>query len=346
MPTKSCRQALNEALLQEMRRDPTVIVMGEDIAGGQGGAGEDDAWGGPLGVTKGLYREFGPQRVLDTPITESAFIGAAAGAAATGLRPVAELMFVDFFGVCFDQIFNQAAKFRYMFGGKARTPMVIRTMYGAGLRAASQHSQCLYSVFTHIPGLKVAIPSSPYDAKGLLITAIRDDDPVIFFENKLMYDDEEEVPDESYAVPFGEAKYTREGDDVTIIAFGRMVGLADRAADELETEGVSCTVIDPRTTSPLDEETILEAATETGRVVIVDESHPRCSMATDISALITQNAFAALKAPIRIVSAPHTPVPFSPTLEDAYIPDGDQIKAAARATAEYAGATIDTAAAH
>ena len=172
MAKKSFRQAINEALAQEMRRDPTVVVMGEDVAGGLGAPGEDDAWGGPLGVTKGLMPEFGRERVLDTPISESAFIGAAAGAAATGLRPVAELMFVDFMGVCFDQIFNQAAKFRYMFGGKAVTPMVVRTMYGAGFRAASQHSQCLYPVFTHIPGLKVAIPSSPYEAKGLLTQAL------------------------------------------------------------------------------------------------------------------------------------------------------------------------------
>ena len=223
MPKKSYRQAINEALTQEMERDHRVVVMGEDIAGGLGAPGEQDAWGGPLGVTKGLMPKFGRERVLDTPITESGFIGAAVGAAATGLRPVAELMFVDFMGVCFDQIFNQAAKFKYMFGGKAVTPLVVRTMYGAGFRAASQHSQCLYNVFTHIPGLKVVLPSNPYEAKGLLIQAIRDDDPVIFFEHKAMYDMEGEVPDEAYAIPFGEANVTREGDDATIIAFGRMV---------------------------------------------------------------------------------------------------------------------------
>ncbi len=183
MAKKSLRRAINEAIVSEMRRDERVIIMGEDVAGGLGAPGEQDAWGGTMGVTKGLMPEFGRERVLDTPITESAFIGAAAGAAATGLRPIAELMFVDFMGVCFDQIFNQAAKFRYMFGGRAVTPLVIRTMYGAGLGAESQHSQCLYPVFTHIPGLKVALPSSPYEAKGLLIQAIRDDDPVIFFEH-------------------------------------------------------------------------------------------------------------------------------------------------------------------
>src|SRR6478736_4487167 len=224
------REALNEALTQEMERDETVIVMGEDNAGGAGAPGEDDAWGGVLGVTKGLYHKF-PGRVLDTPISESAFVGAAIGAATAGMRPVAELMFVDFMGVCFDQIFNQAAKFRYMFGGKAVTPVVIRTMYGAGFRAASQHSQCLYPLFTHIPGLKVALPSNAYEAKGLLIQSIRDDDPVMFFEHKAMYDDEVDVPDEAYAIPFGQANVTREGDDVTIVAFGRMVNLANAAAD-------------------------------------------------------------------------------------------------------------------
>ena len=252
MSKKSFRQAINEALRQEMRRDPRVLIMGEDVAGGAGAPGEDDAWGGVLGVTKGLVGEFGRDRVLDTPFSESAYIGAAAGAAATGLRPVAELMFVDFMGVCFDQIFNQAAKFRYMFGGNAVTPMVIRMMYGAGFRAASQHSQCLYPIFTHIPGLKVVIPSSPYEAKGLLIQAIRDDDPVIFLENKVLYDQEEEVPDDSYTIPFGEAHLTRQGGDVTIVGIGRMVQMANEAADRLAKDGIRCTVIDPRTTSPLD----------------------------------------------------------------------------------------------
>jgi pyruvate dehydrogenase E1 component beta subunit len=330
MSKKSFRDAINEALRQEMERDPRVIVMGEDIAGGLGAPGDDDSWGGVLGVTKGLMPRFGRERVLDTPITESAFIGAAAGAAATGLRPVAELMFCDFLGVCFDQIFNQAAKFRYMFGGKAVTPLVIRTKFGAGLRAASQHSQSLYAIFTHIPGLKVAVPSSPYEAKGLMIQAIRDDDPVIFFEHKMMYDDMEEVPDEAYTIPFGEANLTREGEDVTIVAIGRMVKLANEVADTLEKDGVSCTVLDPRTTSPLDTETILECVEETGRLVVVDEAYPRCNMATDIAALVSQHAFAALKAPIQMVTPPHTPVPFSPTLEDEYIPSPAKIEAAVR----------------
>ncbi|BCX16419.1 MAG: pyruvate dehydrogenase subunit beta [Geminicoccaceae bacterium] len=337
MPKKTYRQAINEALRQEMERDPRVILMGEDVAGGMGSPGEDDAWGGPLGVTKGLMPRFGRERVLDTPITESAFIGAAVGAAATGLRPVAELMFVDFFGVCFDQIFNQAAKFRYMFGGKAKTPVVIRTMYGAGFRAASQHSQCLYPIFTHIPGLKVALPSNAYEAKGLLIQAIRDDDPVIFFEHKAMYDEEAEVPDEPYVIPFGEANLTREGDDVTVVAMGRMVNFANQVADKLAKEKIGVTVVDIRTTSPLDTETILETASETGRVVVVDESHPRCSMASDIAALVAQECFSDLKAPVKMVTAPHAPVPFSPALEDLYIPSPAKIEAAVREVLAFKG---------
>ena len=336
MSQKSFRQALNEALFDEMRRDPTVIVMGEDICGGAGAPGEDDAWGGPFGVTKGLSGEFGRERVLDTPISESAFIGAAAGAAARGLRPVAELMFCDFLGVCFDQIFNQAAKFRYMFGGRAVTPMVVRMMFGAGLRAASQHSQSLYPIFTHIPGLKVVIPSSAYEAKGLLTYAIRDDDPVMFLEHKAMYDEEEEVPDESYVIPFGEANLTREGDDVTVVAIGRMVQLANQVADLLEKEGIGCTVLDPRTTSPLDSDSIIESVEDTGRLVVVDEAYPRCNMATDISALVCRHAFAALKAPVHMVTPPHTPVPFSPELEDAYVPSAAKIEAAVRKVVAYA----------
>jgi acetoin:2,6-dichlorophenolindophenol oxidoreductase subunit beta len=318
------REAINEALSQEMERDPTVIVMGEDNAGGEGSPGDMDAWGGVLGVTKGLYHKF-PGRVIDTPISESAFIGAAVGAATAGLRPVAELMFIDFMGVCFDQIFNQAAKFRYMFGGKAVTPVVVRTMYGAGLRAAAQHSQCLYPVFTHIPGLKVVCPATPYDVKGLLITAIRDDDPVIFCEHKALYDMVGEVPEESYTVPFGEANVVREGSDVTIVSVGRMVHTSTEAAEQLAGSGVSVEVIDLRTTSPLDEDTVLESVESTGRLVVVDESNPRCNIATDISALVAQKAFGALKAPIEMVTAPHTPVPFTDSLEDLYIPDAQKV---------------------
>ncbi|WP_175881326.1 alpha-ketoacid dehydrogenase subunit beta [Burkholderia sp. BCC0044] len=317
-------QAINEALAQEMARDDSVIVMGEDNAGGAGAPGEDDAWGGVLGVTKGLFHKF-PGRVLDTPLSEGGYIGAAVGAAACGMRPVAELMFIDFMGVCFDQIFNQAAKFRYMFGGKAVTPVVIRAMYGAGLRAAAQHSQMLTSLFTHIPGLKVVCPSTPYDAKGLLIQAIRDNDPVIFLEHKLLYTREGDVPEESYAIPFGEANVLRDGDDATIVTYGRMVHLAMDAAATLAKDGIQCDVIDLRTTSPLDEETILESAERTGRVVVVDEANPRCSIATDIAALVAQRAFHSLKAPIELVTAPHTPTPFAGVLEDLYIPSADAI---------------------
>ena len=322
--------AINEAMHQEMARDERVIILGEDIAGGAGGsAGNDEAWGGALGATQGLKTKY-PHRVLDTPISESAFIGAAVGAAASGLRPIAELMFVDFMGVCFDQIFNQAAKFRYMFGGNAITPVVIRTMYGAGLRAASQHSQTLYPLFTHIPGLKVVVPSSPYDAKGLLITAVRDDDPVIFFEHKAMYELEGDVPEESYSIPFGEANIVREGGDVTVVAIGRMVQHALQAAETLAAEGIQIEIVDPRTTSPLDEETIYESVENTGRLVVVDEAHPRCSFASDVAALVAQNAFDALRAPIRMVTSPHSPVPFSPALEDVFVPSPERIAAAVR----------------
>ncbi|MCA1729855.1 MAG: alpha-ketoacid dehydrogenase subunit beta, partial [Actinobacteria bacterium] len=286
---------------------------------------------GVMGVTKGLYGKF-PERTLDTPISESAFIGAAAGAACSGLRPVAELMFVDFMGVCFDQIYNQAAKFRYMFGGKAVTPMVIRTMYGAGIRAAAQHSQSLYPIFTHVPGLKVVVPSNPYDAKGLMIGAIRDDDPVIFFENKVLYAVEGEVPEESYTIPLGEAEIVREGEDVTIVAIGRMVGMAEQAAEALADEGIECEIVDPRTTSPLDEDTIYESVENTGRLVVVDESYPRCNMATDITSLVAQNCFEDLKSAPKMVTAPHTPPPFSPTLEDLYVPDPERVAAAVKET--------------
>jgi acetoin:2,6-dichlorophenolindophenol oxidoreductase subunit beta len=324
----SFRQALNDALRSEMRRDSRVVIIGEDVAGGAGGTGVDDAYGGIMGVTRGLVGEFGRARVIDTPISESAIVGMAAGAALTGLKPVAELMFVDFLGVCLDQILNQAAKFRYMFGGKARTPLVIRAMFGAGFNAGAQHSQCLYSFFTHIPGLKVVIPSTPYDAKGLLIQAIRDEDPVIFLEHTKLYDTEGEVPAESYTVPFGEADVLREGDDVTIVALARMTHFALEAASRLAEKGIEATVIDPRTTSPLDEDMILESVAATGRLLVVDESNPRCSVASEIAAVVAERGFRDLKAPILRVTAPHTPVPFSPVLERAYIPDSAAIEAA------------------
>jgi acetoin:2,6-dichlorophenolindophenol oxidoreductase subunit beta len=313
-----------------MRRDPRVVVLGEDVAGGAGGTGVDDAYGGVMGVTRGLVGAFGRERVIDTPITESAIMGMAAGAAVTGLRPVAELMFVDFIGVCFDQIFNQTAKFRYMFGGKAKTPLVIRAMFGAGFSAGAQHSQCLYSFFTHVPGLKVVIPSTPYDAKGLLIEAIRDDDPVIFLEHTRLYDLEGDVPDEAYALPFGEVAVLRTGKDVTIVALARMVHVALEAAEQLAALGIHATVIDPRTTSPIDEETILESVAKTGRLIVVDEANPRCSVASEISAIVAEKGFSNLKVPIRRITAPHTPVPFAPVLEAAYIPSSEKVVSVAR----------------
>jgi pyruvate/2-oxoglutarate/acetoin dehydrogenase E1 component len=332
--TLSFREAINEGLSQEMERDPAVILMGEDVAGGATVPGfeQEDAWGGVLGVTKGLVQKFGRERVLDTPISESGFIGAAVGAAATGLRPVAELMFVDFFGVCMDQIFNQGAKLRYMFGGKAQVPMVIRTMIGAGFRAAGQHSGCHYSVFTHMPGLKTVVPSTPADAKGLLAAAIRDDDLVVFFEHKLLYDVQGEVPPDEYVVPLGKADVKREGDRVTVVAIGRMVQMALEAADTLASEGVSVEVVDPRTLSPLDEDAILGSVRKTRRLVVADEDNPRCSMATDLVALATTQAFDYLDAPPQMVTSPHTPVPFAPIMEDFYVPSAARIVQAVRET--------------
>ncbi|MDP9246936.1 MAG: alpha-ketoacid dehydrogenase subunit beta [Candidatus Dormibacteraeota bacterium] len=332
--TLSFREAINEALSQEMERDPSVLLMGEDVAGGATvpGFDQEDAWGGVLGVTKGLVQKFGRDRVLDTPISESGFIGAAVGAAATGLRPVAELMFVDFFGVCMDQIFNQGAKLRYMFGGKAKVPVVIRTMIGAGFRAAGQHSGCHYSVFTHMPGLKTVVPSTPGDAKGLLAAAIRDDDPVLFFEHKLLYDVQGEVPAGEHLIELGKADIKREGDRVTVVAIGRMVQMALEAAESLSSEGVSVEVVDPRTLSPLDEDTILSSVRKTRRLVVVDEDNPRCSMATDLVALVASRAFDDLDAPPQMVTAPHTPVPFSPVMEDFYVPTPEKVAEAIRAT--------------
>lgn len=331
---KTYREAINDALRQEMRRDPTVIVMGEEVSGGAGCPGSDDAYGGVFGVTKGLMPEFGRERVIDTPITESAIIGAAAGAANTGLRPVAELMFFDFIGVSFDQIFNQAAKFRYMFGGKARTPLVIRATVGAGMSAGAQHSNMLHPVVTHIAGLKVVMPSNAYDAKGLMIAAIRDDDPVIYLEHKTLYEHSCEVPDEPYVIPFGEAAFCREGSDITIVAISAMVPRAIAVADKLAAEGIYADVIDPRTVSPLDAEAILESVELSGRLVIVDEANERCSLAADISSIVAEKAFHSLRAPICKVTAPHTPVPFSPVLEALYMPSEARIEQAVRATLE------------
>lgn len=327
----SMKMAINEAIDQEMTRDPTVIMIGEDIVGGAGSPGEEDAWGGVLGVTKGLFHKH-PKQMIDAPLSESAYVGAAIGAATAGLRPIAELMFVDFIGVCLDQVFNQAAKFRYMFGGKAETPVVIRAMCGAGFRAAAQHSQMLTPIFAHIPGLKVVCPSNAYDTKGLLIQAIRDNDPVIFLEHKNLYATECDVPEEPYAIPFGEANIVREGTDATIVTYGWTVHRSVEAAEILAKEGISVEVIDLRTISPIDMDTILESVQSTGRLICVDEAHPRCSIAADIAANVAQDAFKYLKAPIQMVTSPHAPVPFSPVLEDIFVPDAAKIAAAVRKT--------------
>lgn len=327
-------QAINEAICQEMRRDPTVILMGEDVAGGAevDHLAGDEAWGGVLGVTRGIVKEFGRGRVLDTPISEAGFIGAAVGAAATGLRPIAELMFVGFVGVCYDQLLNQAAKLRYMFGGKAKVPLVIRTMVGAGFRAAAQHSQMLVPIFTHIPGIKVVLPSTPRDAKGLLAAAIRDDDPVIFMEHITLYNSQGELPEGELVIPLGQAEIKREGRDVTVVAMGKMVHTALAAARSLAAEGISAEVVDPRTLFPLDEEAIFQSVRKTGRLVVVDEDNPVCSMGSEIIARVASQIFDHLDAAPVLVSAPHVPVPFSPVLEDAYIPSQQKVEAAIRGT--------------
>ncbi|MCM3792906.1 alpha-ketoacid dehydrogenase subunit beta [Priestia megaterium] len=323
----STSEAINEAMKLAMRKDENVILLGEDVAGGAeiDHLQDDEAWGGVLGVTKGLVQEFGRERILDTPISEAAYIGAAMGAAATGLRPVAELMFNDFIGCCLDQVLNQGAKFRYMFGGKAEVPVTIRTTHGAGFRAAAQHSQSLYALFTSIPGIKVVVPSNPYDAKGLLLAAIEDNDPVIFFEDKTLYNMKGEVPEGYYTIPLGKADVKREGTDLTIVAIGKQVNTALTAADQLSHKGIDVEVVDPRSLSPFDEETILSSVEKTNRLIVIDEANPRCSIATDIAALVADKGFDMLDAPIKRITAPHTPVPFSPPLEDIYLPTPQKV---------------------
>jgi pyruvate dehydrogenase E1 component beta subunit len=313
-------EALNEALRQEMERDPNVFVIGEDVG----------VYGGVFGVTKGLFEKFGPDRVIDTPISEAGFIGLCVGAAIAGLRPVVELMFVDFFGVAMDQIYNQAAKLRYMTGGKAKIPLTIRTTIGGGFRAAAQHSQVLYSIFAHVPGLKVIVPSTPYDAKGLLISAIRDDNPKIFFEHKKLYGIKGPVPEEPYTIPLGKADVKKQGKDVTVVAVAWMVHEALRAAENLEKEGISVEVIDPRTLVPLDKETILNSVKKTGRLVIADEDYDRCGFASWVASIVADEAFGYLKAPIKRVTTPNVPIPFSPPLEDEVLPNAAKIENAIR----------------
>lgn len=320
MPTMNFAQALNDAHKLEMQRDPNVYVAGEDVG----------VYGGIFGVTAGLLDQFGEKRVRDTPITESAIVGTAVGAASAGLRPVVELMFVDFIGVALDQLFNQAAKMKYMFGGKARIPMVLRASCGAGIGAAAQHSQCLEALFMHLPGLKVVMPSTPSDAKGLLTESIRDDNPVVFLEHKILYGVEGEVPEGDYTVPLGKADIKREGKDVTVVATAKMVHSALAVAEKLAADGVDVEVVDPRTLSPLDTETIISSVKKTHRLVVVHEEVKFCGSGAEIAATVAEEAFDYLDAPIVRLGAPFAPVPFSPSLEQAYIPSEDQIMAAVK----------------
>ena len=329
MAKKMIRDVIRDTIDAEMARDDSVIMLGEDIVGGNGAPGGPEAIGGIWGTSGGLWAKYGADRVIDTPISESAIIGAAAGASLTGKRAIAEIMFADFIGVCMDQIWNQVAKFRYMFGGKSKCPITIRMPYGAGYNAAPQHSQVIHQFVTAMPGLKVVMPTTPADTKGLLAAAIRDDDPVIFLEHKALYGVQGEVPDEDYVIPFGHARHVTQGDDITILATGMMVGFAEKAAADLAQDGIGCDLLDLRTTSPLDVEAILDSVERTGRLMIVDEAPPRCSFATDLSALVAQKAFASLKAPIDMVTAPHSPVPFARELESAYLPSPEKIVASA-----------------
>jgi pyruvate/2-oxoglutarate/acetoin dehydrogenase E1 component len=334
-------RAENEALRQEMQRDATVILLGEDVAGGAGRADQGfiDAWGGPMGATKGLIQEFGAGRIIDTPICEMGFIGAAVGAAVTGLRPVAELMFVNFVGVSLDAIMNEGAYLRYMLGGQVGVPMVIKTAIGAtGLGAAkgggsaAQHSGSMYSIFTHIPGLKCVAPSDAYTAKGLLIAAIRDDDPVVYCSHRGLAATKAEVPEEPYTVPIGKARTLRSGGDVTLVGIARMTSVCLEASERLAADGVEADVVDLLSLSPIDEDCLLESVRRTKHLVVVDEDTPRCSVARDIAALVADQAIDYLDGPVKTVTGAHTPVPYSGVLAAAYPPTAETVAAAAMAT--------------
>jgi pyruvate/2-oxoglutarate/acetoin dehydrogenase E1 component len=314
-------QAVREALAEEMRRDSRVCIFGEDVAEA----------GTPFKVLSGLVEEFGPSRVIDTPISEAGFTGVGVGAAMTGLRPVVDIMFGDFLTLTMDQMVNQAAKVHYMSGGTWKVPMVLRTTLGATRRSAAQHSQSLHAWLSHVPGLKVALPSTPYDAKGLLKTAIRDENPVVFFEDKMMYKLKGPVPSEDYTIPFGVADVKRVGRDITVVATSSMVQVALGAAELLEKAGISAEVIDPRTTWPLDEKTLIESAKKTSRVIVVDEGYARYGVTGEIAAVIAEGAFYNLEAPVKRIGAMHVPIPFSPPLEDATVPSEQAVFEAARA---------------
>jgi pyruvate dehydrogenase E1 component beta subunit len=319
-------QALNEALRICMAEDERVVLLGEDIG----------CYGGIFQVTKGLQTEFGPERVVDTPISEAGFVGASVGAALTGMRPVTEIMFIDFTTVCMDMIINQMAKMHYMFGGKGRVPMVLRINIGAGRGTAAQHSQSFHSIFMHIPGLFVAAPATPYDAKGLLIEAVKNDNPVIFVEHKRLYNTRGMVPEESYRIPFGQAEVKRAGRDVTVFATHALVLSALEAAEEAAREGIDVEVIDPRTLAPLDKETLIASVKKTGRLLVADEDNKTCGVAAEVSAIVAEEAIDYLKAPILRNCSPDTPVPFSPPLEKAFIFGKDRLLESVRRLMTYA----------
>jgi pyruvate dehydrogenase E1 component beta subunit len=308
-------EAVREALAQEMRRDPRVFILGEDVAEA----------GTPFKVLSGLVKEFGPDRVMDTPISEAGFTGIGVGAAMTGMRPVVDIMFGDFLFLALDQIANQAAKVHYMSGGKLKVPLVIRTTLGATRRSAAQHSQSLHALVSHIPGLKVALPSTPYDAKGLMKSAIRDDNPVVIFEDKLSYTLKGTVPEDDYVIPFGLADVKLGGDDITLVATSSMVYVALAAAELLAQEGISAEVIDPRTTVPLDIETMVKSAIKTGRVIVIDEGYQSYGVTAEIASAITDGAFYNLDAPVKRLGAMDVPVPFSPALEDLTVPTAEKV---------------------
>jgi pyruvate dehydrogenase E1 component beta subunit len=322
--------AIGEAIRIAMETDPDVILLGEDVAGGGTRPEGTEEAGGILGATRGLAQRFGAERVLDTPISEMALVGTAVGAAATGLRPIVELMFIDFIGCCLDPLLNQAAKFRYMFGGKARIPLTVRTVTGAGMQAAAQHSQSLYWITAGIPGLRTVIPSNARDAKGLLLAAIRCDDPVVFCEPKGILFLSSDVPEGDYELPLDRAAVVREGRDVSLVAMGATVNTALQAAAQLEAEGVSAEVLDLRSLQPLDEEAILATLGKTGRLVVVDEATPRCGIASDVAALCVDKGFDLLNAPVKRVTAPFCPVPFARELEQEYLPSPARVVEAVR----------------
>jgi pyruvate/2-oxoglutarate/acetoin dehydrogenase E1 component len=314
------RQALRDALREEMRRDERVFLLGLDIG----------RFGGTYKATQGLYEEFGEERVRDTPLSEAAIAGTAVGAAMTGMRPVAEIMYMDFITIALDQIVNQAAKLAYMSGGQTSIPVVFRTQEGAGRSSAAQHAQSLEAWVAHIPGLKVALPATPYDAKGLLKTAVRDDSPVVFIEHKLLYGVKGEVPEEEYLIPFGKARIAREGTDVTIVAISRMVWKALEAAEELARDGIQAEVIDPRTVVPLDVETIVRSVQKTGRLIVTHEGYTRCGVGAEVATQVVEHAMHALKKPPRRVCGRNVPVPFAPVMENYVIPQAADLARAAR----------------